>query len=62
MSAMAGLLGTRLEKTGHYRIGEDMRDPEPGDIGEAVRIAERAALLAVILVLALLAARHAVTG
>ena len=62
MSAMAGLLGTRLEKPGHYRIGEDMREPEPGDIGEAIRIAERAALLALILVLALLAARHAVTG
>ncbi len=62
ISAMAGLLGTRLEKPGHYCIGEDMHEPEPSDIGDAVRTAERAALLALVLVLALLAARHAVTG
>ena len=62
MSAMAGLLGTRLEKPGHYCIGQDMREPEPRDIGEAVRIAERAALLAVVAALGLLAVRHAITG
>lgn len=62
ISAMAGLLGTRLEKPGHYRIGEGLREPEPGDIGEAVRIAERAALLALVLVFGLLAARHVITG
>ncbi len=62
MGAMAGLLGTRLEKPGHYCIGEDMGEPEPGDIGEAIRIAERAALLGLVLALGLLAARHAITG
>lgn len=62
MSAMAGLLGTRLEKPGHYRIGEDMREPGPRDIGAAVRIMERAAILAAISALVLLAVRHAITG
>ena len=62
MGAMAGLLGTRLEKPGHYRIGEGMGEPEPGDIGEAIRIAERAAPLALVMALGLLAARHAITG
>ena len=62
ISAVAGMLGTRLEKPGHYCIGEGMSEPEPGDIGKAIRIAERAALLALVLVLALLAARHVITG
>ncbi len=62
ISAMAGLLGARLEKPGHYCIGEGMREPEPGDIGKAIRIAERAALLALVLVFGLLAARHVITG
>ena len=59
MSAMAGLLGTRLEKLGHYCLGEDLRPPEAQDIGKAVRIAESAAVLALVLALGLLAARHA---
>ena len=37
MSAMAGLLGTRLEKPGHYRLGEGLREPETDDIGTAIR-------------------------
>jgi len=62
MSAMAGLLGTRLEKPGHYCIGEGMGEPEPSDIGKAIRIGERAAMLALVLVFGLLAARHVITG
>ncbi len=62
MSAMAGLLGTRLEKPGHYCIGEQMREPGPRDMGAAVHIMERAAMLAVIAALVLLAVRHAITG
>ncbi len=62
MSAMAGLLGTVLEKPGHYSLGESMREPEAEDIGAAIRVMERAAVLAVILALGLLAARHAVAG
>ena len=59
MSAMAGLLGRRLEKSGHYCLGEGLREPEPRDIGKAVRIAESAAVLAFFVALGLLAARHA---
>lgn len=60
MSAMAGLLGTRLEKPGHYCLGEDLREPRSGDIGKAVSVAGSTAMLALIGALGLLAARHAV--
>ena len=36
MSAMAGLLGVRLEKPGHYVLGQELREPEPADIDRAV--------------------------
>ena len=62
MSAMAGLLGTVLEKPGHYSLGESMREPEAEDIGTAIRVMESAAALAVTLALGVLAARHAITG
>ncbi len=62
MSAMAGLLGVRLEKPGHYRLGEGYRDPGPDDIDRAVSIAHRTSLLAMVAALVLLAARLAVSG
>ena len=62
MSVMAGLLGTRLEKPGHYCLGKGLREPGPHDIGQAVLIAERMAQLALFASLGLLAVRHAVTG
>lgn len=62
MSAVAGLLGVCLEKPGHYRLGEGLRDPEPADIGRAVTIVNRTAVLAVVVSLGVLAARHAITG
>lgn len=62
MSAMAGLLGVCLEKPGHYRLGQGMRDPEPADIGRAVTIVNRTAVLGVAVSLGVLAARHAITG
>ena len=62
MSAMAGLLGVCLEKSGHYRLGEGLRDPEPADIGRAVTVVNRTAVLAVVVSLGVLAARHAITG
>jgi len=62
MSAMAGLLGVRLEKPGHYRLGAGLRDPGPDDIGRAVSIAHRTSLLAIVVALGLLAARHAISG
>ena len=60
MSAMAGLVGTRLEKPGHYCLGEELREPATEDITTAVRVAEGAALLGVAITLGLLAARHTV--
>lgn len=62
MSAMAGLVGTRLEKPAHYCLGEDLREPETEDISTAVRVAEGAALLGVAITLGLLAARHAIVS
>jgi adenosylcobinamide-phosphate synthase len=48
MAAMAGALGVRLEKVGHYRLGEG-REPAPADVALAVRISDRAWLLTVVL-------------
>ena len=62
MSAMAGLLGVRLEKAGHYRLGEGLRNPTARDIDRAVAILNRTAVLAALLALGLLALRHAVGG
>jgi adenosylcobinamide-phosphate synthase len=53
MSAMAGALGVELEKVGHYRLGEGLRRPEPGDIDRAVGLLNSAAVLAVFLAAAL---------
>jgi adenosylcobinamide-phosphate synthase len=39
MSAMAGALGVRLEKAGHYRLGDGLRKPEPPAIDRAVKLA-----------------------
>ena len=62
MSAMAGLLGARLEKPGHYCLGEGMREPKTEDIGIAIRVAEQTAILGVVVTFGLLAMRHAVAG
>ncbi len=62
MSAMAGLLGTRLEKPGHYCLGEGLREPIAEDIVTAVRVAEQTAILGVIATLAVLTIRHALVG
>ena len=62
MSAMAGLLGTRLEKPGHYCLGEGLREPQSADIAAAIRVNERTAILGVVVALALLAARCAILG
>ena len=62
MSAMTGLLGTRLEKPEHYLLGEGLREPGADDIGTAVRVAELTATLGVIAALGLIVVRHAITG
>ena len=60
MGAMAGLLGTRLEKPGHYSLGEELPEPKPDDIGMSIRIAQLTGVLGLVVTLALLAARHGV--
>ncbi len=62
MSAMAGLLGIRLVKEGHYRLGEDFRDPQPNDVRRAVKVCLTVAVLALALTVGLLAARHTLVG
>lgn len=62
MSAMAGLLGTRLDKPGHYSLGEELRDPETEDIDTAIRVAEITAILGLAAATGLLVLRHAIAG
>jgi adenosylcobinamide-phosphate synthase len=57
MAAMAGLLGVRLEKTGHYALGDAVAPVVPQTIAVAWRVARGAALLA--FVVAALAIRAA---
>ena len=47
MSAMAGLLGTRLEKTGHYSLGAELPPPDLPAIDHAAEIVKAATVLAV---------------
>ena len=62
MGAMAGLLGVRLEKPGHYCLGKGLREPEAEDIGRATGIAQWTAVFGVAVALLVLAARHVVFG
>lgn len=62
MSAMAGLLGSRLEKVGHYCLGWGMPDPKFEDIDKAVRVAEIGAILGLVTALGVLATRHAIVA
>ena len=38
MSAMAGALERRLEKRGHYVLGDGRRQPDAADVRRAVRL------------------------
>jgi adenosylcobinamide-phosphate synthase len=49
MAAMAGALGVRLEKPGHYLLGEGA-EPTAADISIAVRIMIVAALIAIAMI------------
>ena len=62
MSAMAGLLGSRLEKVGHYCLGWGLPEPKVEDIDKAVRVAEIGAILGLATALGLLAVRHAIVA
>jgi adenosylcobinamide-phosphate synthase len=62
MSAMAGLLGRRLEKPDHYDLGAGFPRPDAADIGRCNRVAAGTALLGVLLALGLLTLRHWITA
>ena len=59
MAAMAGLLGLRLEKEGHYALGDAGREPRAADIAAAWRIVSLASLGALLLATLLLGVIHA---
>jgi adenosylcobinamide-phosphate synthase len=58
MATMAGLLGVRLDKVGHYRLG----DPTVPITATTVRAAWRIVALAMLLAVALCAAAIAARG
>lgn len=62
ISAAAGLLGVALEKVGHYRIGDGLRDPTTNDLQVAVRLCYTVAALAVPIVGTAIAMRYRVWG
>jgi adenosylcobinamide-phosphate synthase len=49
MAAMAGALGTELEKLGHYHLGAPADDPDPSTIRHAIPIVRWSAALACLL-------------
>ncbi|MBI4300899.1 MAG: cobalamin biosynthesis protein CobD [Chloroflexi bacterium] len=52
MAAMAGAVGVRLEKVGHYVIGERLPAPAASAIDRAIRLMRRAVVLAIALYIA----------
>jgi adenosylcobinamide-phosphate synthase len=59
MSAMAGALGVRLEKVGHYRLGDAEVEPSAGSIARATAVASTALALAAVLTLLIVMVRNA---
>ena len=57
IGAAAGLLEVALEKAGHYRIGDGLRDPGHSDIGAAVRLGYGVAAVALPVMVGVLAFR-----
>ena len=57
ISAMSGLLGVALVKSGHYRIGDGLADPDCSDIRASLRVLVASAGLALPLITGLLALR-----
>jgi adenosylcobinamide-phosphate synthase len=54
MAAMAGLLGVRLEKAGHYELGDALRPLDADRIDEAWRIVLVSCGLSAVFALALM--------
>ncbi len=57
ISVMSGLLGVALAKSGHYRIGEGLPEPEPSHIGASLRVLFGSVGIALPIVTGLLALR-----
>lgn len=57
ISAMSGLLGVALAKSGHYRIGDGLADPGSSDIRASLRVLYATAGIALPLIAGLLALR-----
>ena len=63
MSTIAGLLGTRLEKPGHYTLGDELPPPDRPAIDHAVELVKTATVLALPVTLSIgWLARHWVRG
>ena len=62
ISTVAGLLGVALEKVGHYRLGDGLRDPTTEDLRGAVRLCYVLALSAVPVAGAVIVGRSWVVG
>ena len=58
MAAMAGSLGVKLEKVGHYVLGLGLRSPTPADITRSISVMKWVAAFAVLMTFALLAVHH----
>lgn len=57
LSVMSGLLGVVLAKSGHYRIGNGLPEPEPAHIGASLRVLFGSVGIALPVVTSLLALR-----
>ena len=58
MAAMAGALGVKLEKVGHYVLGVGLRAPLPADIARSIRIMKWVAAFSLLVIFALLYIHH----
>jgi adenosylcobinamide-phosphate synthase len=58
MAVMAGLLGVRLEKAGHYRLGDPLEPLSAGKIHEACGVLAIAALMGASMTFLSIGARH----
>ncbi len=62
IGAMSGLLGVALEKAGHYRIGDGLRNPGPAHIGTSIRVACAVAAFGIPVAVGVLALRGLAAG
>jgi adenosylcobinamide-phosphate synthase len=58
MAAMAGALGIKLEKAGHYVLGVGLRPPMTADIARSIRIMKWVAAFGILITFALLSVHH----